>query len=73
MVITDDHKQQASTLAQSIKDANPQHAEFFGHIEAAAKSLGDQAIEGAEDAMMVPLMAVLLLASAASGRPLFCG
>ena len=51
--VTDDHKQQAADLVQSIKDANPGHP-FFTHIENAMKSLGD-------DAAMIPLMGLLLL------------
>jgi hypothetical protein len=59
---TDEHKQQAATLVQSIKDANPQHATFFGHIESAVTSLGSGVAEGVGNAVEAPLFLILLLA-----------
>lgn len=71
MTITEDHKRKAKELVQSIKDANPQHASFFEHIEKAAESFREHVVEGAENAMFVPAMLFLFLLPNASGKPLF--
>ena len=58
---TDEHKQQAAALVQSIKDDNPQHATFFGHIENAVTSLGSNVAEGVGNAVEAPIFLLLLL------------